>query len=202
GCGSATQERTSRVETLPYYQEATFTPQWFSTEEDVPSDFHQIPKFSLTNQLGESISEEDVQDKIFVVDFFFTSCPGICPKMTSNMAVIQEEFLEDDEVLLLSHSVTPDIDQVPILQEYAEVKGVVEGKWHLLTGKREEIYHLGRYQYFVEEDLGLEKDPNAFIHTENFVLVDGNRHIRGIYNGLNTTAVSQLIADIKTLKGS
>jgi protein SCO1 len=113
---------------------------------------------------------------------------------------IQHAFLADKDVLLLSHSVTPEYDSVSILRDYAEMKGVVEGKWHLLTGNRDEIYNLGRNQYFVEEDLGLEKDPDDFIHTENFVLVDQNRYIRGIYNGLNKTSVNQLIADINTLK--
>lgn len=191
---------TSRVTALPYYREATFTPQWFDDEETLPADFHRIPEFSLVNQLGENFTEKDVDNKLFVVDFFFTTCPGICPKMTNNMALVQEAFLEDDNVLLLSHSVTPEYDSIPVLKRYAERKNVVEGKWHLLTGDREEIYQLGRYQYFVEEYLGLTKDPDEFLHTENFILVDGNRHIRGIYNGLNKTSVNQLIADIETLR--
>ncbi len=198
GCGSK-QERTSSISQLPYYDEATFTPQWFDKEASLPNDFHQIPSFSLQNQLGDTITEATVEGKIFVVDFFFTSCPGICPKLTNNMAIVQEEFLRDDEVLLLSHSVTPEYDSVPVLQAYAQEKGVISGKWHLLTGDRKEIYALGRNHYFVEEDLGLEKGPDGFIHTENFVLVDQNQHIRGIYNGLDRAAVNQLIADIKTL---
>ena len=193
---------TSRLEQLPYYQEATFTPAWYESEEDLPADFHQIPAFTFQNQLGETISDQDMHGKIFVVDFFFTTCPGICPKMTRNMGSVQEAFMTDDQVALLSHSVTPDYDQVPILKEYAEEHGVESGKWHLLTGEREEIYELARNQYFVEEDLGLLKDPDEFLHTENFVLIDKNRHIRGIYNGLNKTSVNQLIADIKTLKNS
>ena len=202
GCSAPVQERSSRVDKLPYYNEATFTPIWFETEANVPDDFHQIPDFSLWNQNGRSITEKDIDGKIFVTDFFFTSCPGICPKMTTNMSIIQEAFLGDEEVLLLSHSVTPEYDSIPILKSYADMKGVVDNKWHLLTGNREEIYDLGRNQYFVEEDLGLAKDPDDFIHTENFVLIDGTRRIRGIYNGLNKTAVNQLIADIKTLKNS
>ncbi|CAN0344778.1 unnamed protein product [Chrysoparadoxa australica] len=102
--------------------------------------------------------------------------------------------------MILSHSVTPNYDSVPVLKEYARMKNIVEGKWHLLTGDRDEIYALGRNSYFAEEDLGLAKDPDDFLHTENFILVDGNRHIRGIYNGLNKTAIQQLIIDIKTLE--
>ena len=120
--------------------------------------------------------------------------------MTSNMKIVQEEFLNDDEVLLLSYSVTPDKDSVSVLREYALNKGVVSNKWHLVTGLQNEIYKLGRKDYFVEEDLGIDKDENDFLHTENFVLIDKNRHIRGIYNGLNKTSVNQLIKDIYTLK--
>ncbi len=202
GCSSPSKELTSRVDQLPYYHEATFTPIWFKSEGEVPSNFHRIPPFSLLNQSGDSITEEDIKGKIFVTDFFFTACPGICQKMTSNMLMIQEAFLEDEDVLLISHSVTPKYDSIAVLRNYAETKGVIDGKWHLLTGDRNEIYNLGRNQYFIEEDLGLEKNSEDFIHTENFVLIDGSGHIRGIYNGLNKTAVNQLIADIRTLRNS
>ena len=199
GCNPGSKQ-TSRVDILPYYEEATFTPRWFKSDEDVPSEFHQISSFTLQNQLGETVTEKDVEGKVFVVNFFFTACPGICPKLTNNMAIIQAEFVDDPDVLLLSHSVTPEFDSVATLRDYANAKGVIDSKWHLLTGKRKHIYDLGRNHYFVEEDLGLERDPDDFIHTENFVLVDQNRHIRGIYNGLNKTAVQRLIADVKTLK--
>lgn len=198
GC-SKTKEKTSRVEELPYYSEATFTPQWFDTGS-VPDDFHQIPSFSLFNQNGKEITEKDLNGKITVVDFFFTTCPGICPKMTNNMLIVQEAHLKSQEVLILSHSVTPSYDSTDILMEYADQKGVIEGRWHLLTGERSTIYDLGRNQYFVEEDLGLEKDLDDFIHTENFILIDQKRRIRGIYNGLNKSAIQQLIVDIETLR--
>ncbi|RJE74006.1 SCO family protein [Reichenbachiella sp. MSK19-1] len=199
GC-TTPKEKTSRVDHLPYYSEATFTPHWFDDSDIIPSDFHRIAPFSLQNQLGETISLKTVEEKIYVVNFFFSSCPGICPKMTANMQLIQEAFLEDDEVLILSHSVTPGYDSIPILKEYATLKSIVAGKWHLLTGDRNQIYSLGRNQYFVEEDMGLQKSTEDFIHTENFVLVDQRGYIRGIYNGLNKTAISQLKADIITLK--
>ena len=111
------------------------------------------------------------------------------------MSLIQEKFKSDPEVLLLSHSVTPEYDSVPLLHRYAETKGVLAQKWHLATGKRKDIYQLGRTGYFVEEDLGEPKGEDDFLHTENFILVDKKRHIRGIYNGLNKTAMAQLIAD-------
>ena len=193
-------EKQSRVETLPFYEEATFTPKWLAPDTPEAANFHRISPFSLLNQAGDTITEKTFADKIYVTDFFFTTCPGICPKMTKNMGILQEEFLEDDDVLLLSHSVTPVRDSVPVLKNYAEAKGIKPDKWHIVTGDRQAIYGLGRNDYFVEEDLGLEKDPDDFLHTENFVLIDKNRHIRGIYNGLNKASVKQLIADVKTLK--
>ncbi|OBX24242.1 MULTISPECIES: SCO family protein [Bizionia] len=194
------KETTSRVSTLPFYSEASFTPHWLASDSDELVSFHKVPSFSLTNQNGETITDKTFANKIYVTDFFFTSCPGICPKMTANMAVLQEAFKEDSEILLLSHSVTPETDSVPVLKTYAQEKGVDDNKWHLVTGPRSEIYSLGRNTYFVEEDLGEIKTDDDFLHTENFVLVDKNSHIRGIYNGLNKTSVNQLIADIKTLK--
>ena len=192
--------KQSRVDTLPYYKDATFTPYWHTPEEVTLDNFHRISNFKLVNQEGDTITEKNFDKKIYVTDFFFTACPGICPKMTDNMSILQDAFLNDKEVLLLSHSVTPERDSVPILKAYAEDKGVLSQKWHLVTGSQKMIYKLGRKDYFVEEDLGLEKEEDEFLHTENFVLVDKNRHIRGIYNGLNQTSINQLIADIKTLK--
>lgn len=200
GCKNEKKQLGSRVASLPYYQEASFTPYWFEKGSAAQKAFHKIPAFTLTNQEGETITEATFNDKIYITDFFFTTCPGICPKMTANMDILQQEFKEDDEILLLSHSVTPKIDSVPVLKRYAENKGIDSKKWHLVTGNRSQIYDLGRNHYFVEEDLGETKTDDDFLHTENFVLIDKNRQIRGIYNGLNKTAVQQLIADIKTLK--
>jgi len=190
----------SRVETLPYYNDPHFTPNWIESNDNSLKGFHSIPSFSLTNQDGKTVTEKTFEGKIYVTDFFFTTCPGICPKMTNNMKVIQDEFIQDDEVLLLSHSVTPETDSVSRLKAYADSKEIISDKWHIVTVDRNEIYRLGRKAYFVEEDLGIEKDEDEFLHTENFVLIDQNRHIRGIYNGLNTASVQQLIADIRTLQ--
>lgn len=201
GCNdSNTKENTSRVDALPYYAEATFTPNWLNAEDVKLNDFHKIPSFNLTNQLGEIITEKTFKNKIYIADFFFTTCPGICPKMTANMKVLQDTFLNEGDILLLSHSVTPKTDSVSVLKQYADNRGVITSKWHLVTGDRKQIYDLGRQSYFAEEDLGVDKTEEDFLHTENFVLIDQNRHIRGIYNGLNKRAVQQLIADVKTLK--
>lgn len=191
---------TSRVENLPYYNEESFTPHWLTPNSEEEQVFHKIPDFKLVNQLGDTITQKTFENKIYITDFFFTSCPGICLKMTGNMSKVQEEFKSDAEIVLLSHSVTPSIDSVAVLKYYALDHGVIDNKWHLVTGDKNEIYNLGRNQYFVENDLGVPKDINDFLHTENFLLVDKNKHIRGIYNGLNSASIDQLITDVKTLK--
>lgn len=192
--------KESRVDVLPFYNSPEFTPRWLDENKNDMTDFHRIPEFELLNQFGNTVSEETVDGKIFVADFFFATCPGICPKMAGNMSVVQKAFEKDDQVLLLSHSVTPEQDSVSALKAYGERNGCRPGKWHLLTGEREQIYALGREAYFVEEDMGLKKSKDDFLHSENFLLVDHNRRLRGIYNGLNSTDVQQLIADIHTLK--
>ncbi|MFT7499065.1 MAG: protein SCO1/2 [Porticoccaceae bacterium] len=190
----------SRVEFLPYYNEESFTPIWLTPNTEEEKRFHKIPDFNLMNQLGDTISQKTFEGKIYVTDFFFTTCPGICPKMTGNMEKIQEEFVNDSDILLLSHSVMPTTDSIPILKEYAKNNNVIDNKWHLVTGDKKDIYDLGRNHYFVENDLGEVKDINDFLHTENFLLIDKNKHIRGIYNGLNRASIAQLIIDIKTLQ--
>lgn len=193
-------EETSRVEYLPYYNDESFTPNWLTPNSEEEKRFHKIPDFDLVNQLGDTITQKTFENKLYITDFFFTSCPGICLKMTENMSKIQEEFRDDSEIVLLSHSVTPSIDSVSVLNEYAVKHDVIANKWHLVTGDKMEIYDLGRKQYFVENDLGIPKDINDFLHTENFLLIDKNKHIRGIYNGLNRASIEQLITDVKALK--
>ena len=138
-----------KVRPLPYYDTPDFTPKW-----EIPNNktFHQIRSFALLNQENKPFTEKDIEDKICVAYFFFTSCPGICPKMTKSMADIQKEFMNDDEIMLLSHSVNPEKDSVPILKKYAKDKNINFNKWKLLTGNKDEIYDLGRKYYFVEED--------------------------------------------------
>lgn len=182
---------------LPYYDTADFTPKWEMPDEE---NFHKIRPFSLINQENEKFTEKDIEGKICVADFFFTTCPGICPKMAKSMADIQKVFLNDDEILLLSHSVTPEQDSVSVLKKYAIKKKVNFKRWKLLTGTKKEIYDLGRKYYFVEEDEGIKKGDDIFLHTENFVLIDKQRHIRGIYNGLDPDSMQKLIKDIKLLK--
>ncbi|WP_247656643.1 SCO family protein [Maribacter sp. MMG018] len=196
---NTTDTETSRVDYLPYYQDESFTPHWLTPNTEEEKQFHKIPDFKLVDQNGDTITQQTFDDKIYITDFFFTTCPGICLKMTNNMTKVQEAFKEYDDVLLLSHSVTPSIDSVSVLKKYADKYGVINNKWHLVTGDKTEIYNLGRNHYFVENDLGIPKDINDFLHTENFLLIDKNKHIRGIYNGLNRASIAQLITDVKAL---
>lgn len=200
-CIACKEKKTesSRVANLPFYKDASFTPYWLVPESKEEKEFHKIPDFNLTNQLGETINSASFEDKIYITDFFFTTCPGICPRMTKSMEKVQTEFLENPKVLLLSHSVTPAVDSVSVLKKHADNNGIVSGKWHLVTGDRKEIYDLGRNYYFIENELGEVKSEDDFLHTENFLLIDKNKHIRGIYNSLNRASMAQIMIDIKAL---
>jgi protein SCO1/2 len=161
--------------------------------------FHKIAPFSLTNQNGLTVTEKDYMNKIYVADFFFTTCPSICPKMTANMGLIQENIKTDNQVLLLSFSVTPEIDSVQQLKSYAIEKGVIDSKWNLLTGNKKEIYELARKSYLAVKTDG-DGGEHDMIHTENFILVDPEKRIRGFYDGTDINAMDELLSDIKVLQ--
>ncbi len=183
---------------LPFYRTAEMTPEWIAETDDAYDAIHQVKDFSFINQGGAEITAQAFDGKIYVANFFFVHCSGICPTMRTNLAKIQQAFLEDDEVLLLSHTVQPETDTVPVLQHYATVNDVVPGKWHLVTGTREAIYTLARDSYFADLEADLAED--GFLHTENFILVDKDRRIRGVYNGTLAFDVQRLIEDIAVLK--
>lgn len=160
---------------------------------------HTIADFSLINQNGEIITKNDYKNKIYIADFFFTSCTNICIAMVYNMNELQEFYKNDNDILFLSHSVTPEIDSVPILKEYAKNKGVIDGKWNVTTGDKKHIYELARKSYFaVIEDGDGGKDD--FIHTEQFILVDKEYRIRGFYDGTNKKDMEKLKQDIFLLR--
>jgi len=184
---------------LPIYQPAEVSFELVDSSLQHVKKYHKIANFSLTNQNGNRISQRDYQGKIYVADFFFTTCPSICPIMTNNMAYIQSKIMDDPQVKLLSFSVTPEIDSVPQLKKYALEKGVNDKKWNLLTGDKKEIYTLARKSYFVVKEDG-DGGPHDMIHTENFVLVDPEKRIRGYYDGTDKAAMENLLADLKTLK--
>lgn len=160
---------------------------------------HKVSDFELINQNGDTITQANYEGKIYVADFFFTRCMTICPVMTNNMGKLQEAFLNDGDVMFLSHSVTPDIDSVSVLRAYADEKGVIDAKWNITTGNKKHIYKLSRKSYFAvleDGDGGLQD----FVHTENFILVDKKKQIRGFYDGTNLEDMDRLISDIKILK--
>ncbi|WP_452225579.1 SCO family protein [Lacinutrix chionoecetis] len=161
--------------------------------------YHKIADFSLTNQNGKTITQNDYKNKIYVADFFFTTCQTICPIMTDHMREIQKEIINDDDIMLLSHSVTPEIDSVAQLKKYARLKGVNDTKWNLVTGDKKQIYELARKSYLAVKTTG-NGDQYDMIHTENFMLIDKKRQIRGYYDGTDPEAISQLLDDIKKLK--
>lgn len=186
---------------LPVYQPAHVSTELVDTTIQHQKKYHKIADFSLINQNGKNITQKDYEDKIYVADFFFTTCQTICPIMTKNMHLVQKEFITDNEVMLLSHSVTPEIDTVAQLKRYAKEKNVNASKWNLVTGDKKQIYELARKSYLAVKDDG-DGGPFDMIHTENFMLVDKERQIRGFYDGTNLEEIERLIDDIKTLKAS
>jgi len=163
--------------------------------------YHRIADFSLTNQNGEKITQKNYENKIYIADFFFTTCPNICPIMTDNMTYLQEKLLKNKNILLASFSVTPDIDNVEVLKDYALKKGVLSYKWNLLTGDKKMIYDLARKSYLVVKNDG-DGGKYDMIHTENFVLVDKEKRIRGFYDGTSKEQMKKLLNDVEILKNS
>lgn len=186
--------------TLPIYQPSMVNPELVDESLQYVKKYHTIADFSLTNQNGETITQADYKDKIYIADFFFTTCPTICPIMTKNMVEIQKR-LKDDDVLLLSHSVTPKIDSVTQLKKYALEKGVDDRLWNLVTGDKKQIYDLARKSYMAVKTNG-DGGPYDMIHTENFMLVDKKRQVRGFYDGTKMEDIEQLMEDLNILKKS
>ncbi len=185
-------------ETLPIYQPAQVNAKLVDTSIAYKIKYHTISDFSLINQNGDTITEAFYDDKIYVADFFFTTCQSICPIMTKNMKEVQDKLINDKEILLLSHSVTPEIDSVEQLKRYAISNQINDDKWNLVTGDKKQIYNLARKSYLAVED-----DPLGnydMIHTENFMLIDKKKQIRGFYDGTLESEIIRLLDDIEILK--
>lgn len=183
---------------LPIYNPVNFNPKLVDKSVRNITENHTVSDFNLINQNGIIITSKDYENKIYIVDFFFTSCPSICPIMTNNMLKIQDEFIENNDVMLLSMSVTPEIDNVKILKEYAIDKGIIDSKWNITTGQKKHIYELARKSYFAVFEQG-DGGLQDFIHSPNFILVDTKNQIRGIYDGTVEKEISRLIKDINIL---
>jgi protein SCO1/2 len=184
---------------LPIYQPTQVSTELVDSSIQHKKKYHKIADFSLINQNGETITQENYKDKIYVADFFFTTCKTICPIMTKNMHIIQKNIITDNEVMLLSHSVTPEIDTVAQLKRYAKEKHVNSSKWNLVTGDKKQIYELARKSYLAVKDDG-DGGPFDMVHTENFMLIDKKRQIRGFYDGTNLEDINRLLDDIAILK--
>ena len=184
---------------LPIYQPNRVSEELVDSTIQHKSKYHKIADFSLINQNGDTITQDFYKDKIYVADFFFTTCQTICPIMTDHMNDIQQELKDDLDILLLSHSVTPEIDSVAQLKKYALEKGVIDSKWNLVTGDKKQIYELARKSYLAVKTDG-DGGPYDMIHTENFMLIDKKKQIRGFYDGTNKEDIERLLDDIEVLK--
>tara|TARA_A100001234_G_scaffold169646_1_gene150901 strand:+ start:933 stop:1604 length:672 start_codon:yes stop_codon:yes gene_type:complete len=188
------------IEVLPIYQPAEVNEKLVDSSIIHVAKYHKISDFKLTNQNGKEITQANYKDKIYVADFFFTTCQDICPVMTKNMYQLQEELKNDNEILLLSHTVIPEVDTVEQLKEYAIENNVDDSKWNLVTGDKKQIYELARKSYLAVEDSNFNKFD--MIHTENFMLIDKEKQIRGFYDGTNSEEIKRLLKDIEILKQS
>ena len=188
------------IEVLPIYQPAEVNEKLVDSSIIHVAKYHKISDFKLTNQNGKEITQANYKDKIYVADFFFTTCQDICPVMTKNMYQLQEELKNDNEILLLSHTVIPEVDTVEQLKVYAIENNVDDSKWNLLTGNKKQIYELARKSYLAVEDSNFNEFD--MIHTENFMLIDKEKQIRGFYDGTNSEEINRLLKDIEILKQS
>lgn len=183
---------------LPIFNPSDVNPELVDTTVQYISKYHTISDFSFTNQNGEIITQKDYEGKVYVADFFFTTCKSICPKMTTNLVEVQKAFVDNPKVKLISFSVMPDIDSVSVLKEYAQQNGVVDSKWNLVTGDKKAIYTMARKSYLAVKQ-GRPDEQYDMVHTENFVLVDSKKRVRGFYDGTNKEEIQRLIEDIKWL---
>jgi protein SCO1/2 len=182
---------------LPYYHTPDFTALWLAKP---PDTLHKIASFSFTDQTGKNISGDDLKGKIYVADFFFTSCPSICPTLTKHMKLLADSLKSNNDIRLLSFSVDPERDNVSRMHAYARKFDIDSSRWHLLTGNKADIYKLARQSYFAEKELGFNKDSTRFLHTEHFLLIDKGQHIRGIYNGTVELEMYRLVEDVRSLE--
>lgn len=179
------------IRTLPYFGKK-------NTINNGDTSFYTVKPFSFTNQYGEQVTEETVKGKIYVTDFFFTTCESICPIMSDELERVYNEFATNKDILILSHTVSPEEDSINVLMDYAKLHGVKDKRWLFLTGEKKHLYDMARTGYLLNAEEG-NGDDDDFIHTQNFALVDKERHLRGFYDGTDSVEVSRLIADLKLL---
>lgn len=187
-----------KPKTLKIYNPIDVNPKLVDESIRNVDKYHRVGAFKLTNQDGKEITEKDYKNKIYITDFFFVTCPTICPKMTAQMHRVYNEFKNNNDIMFLSHTVMPESDSVPVLKEYANKHKVNSNKWNFVTGDKKQIYNLARKTYFAAITEG-DGGVNDFIHTENFVLVDKEKRLRGFYDGTSKKDVDRLIKDVNAL---
>jgi protein SCO1/2 len=186
--------------TLPYYNTADFTPIFVSSPKEVSQQIpHTIAEVELENQDGKEFSTQQLNGKIHVASFMFTQCGGICPRLTSNLQMLDDSLGSNSKLHIISYTVTPWTDTPEVLKAYKANHGITNSNWQFITGSKTAIYQLARESYFAEENIGLTKDSADFLHTEHLILVDETLRIRGIYNGTLQTEIKQLISDTELL---
>ncbi len=186
---------------MPYYNDPDFNPIFIKNKIEVAEKItHQIDSFSFLNQDSIIVTQSIFKNKIHVANFIFTTCGSICPIMTSNFKMVSDSFKNNNNVVMLSYSVTPWIDKPSVLKKYINKNGINNLNWHFLTGDRTSIYKLARQSYFAEENIGFSKDSSQFLHTEHVILVDRTNRIRGVYNGTLSLEMQHLIEDIRSLE--
>jgi protein SCO1/2 len=197
GSGFAVATR-SHVAPLPYYTDATLTPHWIVDPDSVAA-VPRVGDFRLVDQTGRSVTRSDIEGKVYVAAFFYTTCRNLCPTVKGQLARVRDAFAGDTSVRILSHSVTPEADGVAALAHYASLNGIDGKQWRLLTGSRPEVERLARERYFVELSDTTGNTQGTLQHTETLVLVDRDGRIRGAYSGSVAFEVTQLIADVRQL---
>jgi len=199
--GCSNEKKLTEIIPLPYYNSPDFTPEWIPEDDPAYDQIHTITNFSLTDQNGNTITQDTFRDKIYVANFFYTICPSVCPLMTENLLKVQEEFVNDKGLKLLSHTVMPWIDSIATLKRFADLREINSNRWHLVTGPKDAIYAIARESYFADEGFGKSVTDDAdFLHTENVILIDRKRRIRGVYNGTLSLEIKRLIEDIRSLR--
>ena len=195
---SCSSKKTASQEKLPVLGQAQYVERTVNNKTVTDTVAHKVADFSFIDQDSAVVTNDTFKDKVYVTDFFFTTCPSICPVMKKEMLRVYDEFKDNDDVLFLSHTIDPDYDTVALLHDYAERLGVSSKKWHFVTGDKEKIYDIGLNSYMVTamED---KDTPGGYIHSGAFILVDKNRRIRGVYDGTSKDQVDILINDIHRL---
>lgn len=200
GCATQTPQPVSDPDQLPYFRDAMLTPEWFQAGDPVLDSIHRIPAFSLSDQQGAPFTETDMNGRICISNFFFTRCKSICPNMTLQLKHLQDTLGVASDIQWLSFSVDPEADSISVMNAYANDYGLKADNWKLLTGNRDSIYHLARLGFFAGDSTGRISPTSEFLHTENVILTDGYRRIRGVYNGTLRVEMDRLLEDIQILR--